>query len=600
MSFQKAIHLLYVPTLFCNMSCEYCYLGRLTEQQAEPAQVLGTLELALEKLLERGYLPFNLSFHGGEASTLPGPTLDALFQIAARHYQTYGDAIQALGFKLNPVHIKTNLLNFQKHYDIFDRHRVSISGSVDLPLSLHEKYRRDKRGRSTRERIVKNLQLLAAYPHHKKISCVVTREHLGQLDEFIDTLRWLHHDIGLDMSRFNVMFGFDAELNREKFPAKDGGTAMLNGAEQVAFYRALSAAFKGTSLEQACRDEWFKEFTPEFCCSAVNCGNKFFLLQSDGAVYSCPRGQSSPDYYYGNVLHDEVDEIIANGWKVIERNENRMQLSADCLQCAYVPHCNAGCTFVRQQAGLEKSYTCELQQAIYRDNPAQYPPLPPGERAAYRQHLLLHNNLRQLQQAHPQRETYLTPELQAEENQLAALIARDPLLRELYSESLFYLRVDGVMYPLRSAILKTARDIALLTPRSEVWLGIREDAFALACAEPLTNTLHLQMLRHTDVVYGDEQRTKQAHLFDHSLYSEAVKELARREDGYWLLDISALLLNHAGLYLDGIYNNLFITTRALRDYHYNKHKKNAFYHIQAINLPFQNLEFLFVGDEDEH
>ena len=41
-------------------------------------------------------------------------------------------------------------------------------------------------------------------------------------------------------------------------------------------------------------------------------------------------------------------------------------------------------------------------------------------------------------------------------------------------------------------------------------------------------------------------------------------------------------------------NNLFFTTTALRDYHYTKQKNNAYYHIQAINLPFQNIEFYYI------
>ena len=44
-------------------------------------------------------------------------------------------------------------------------------------------------------------------------------------------------------------------------------------------------------------------------------------------------------------------------------------------------------------------------------------------------------------------------------------------------------------------------------------------------------------------------------------------------------------------------SNLFFTTSELRDYHYMKHKNNAYYHIQAINLPFQNIEFFVVGEE---
>ena len=32
--FARAIHLLYVPTLCCNLSCSYCYLGKQTTEAA--------------------------------------------------------------------------------------------------------------------------------------------------------------------------------------------------------------------------------------------------------------------------------------------------------------------------------------------------------------------------------------------------------------------------------------------------------------------------------------------------------------------------------------------------------------------------------------
>lgn len=67
MEFKKVIHLLYVPTLFCNMGCSYCYLGRLTDQKSDHTQSLETLKKAMELLLENGYLPFNVSFHGGRS-----------------------------------------------------------------------------------------------------------------------------------------------------------------------------------------------------------------------------------------------------------------------------------------------------------------------------------------------------------------------------------------------------------------------------------------------------------------------------------------------------------------------------------------------------
>ena len=46
-------------------------------------------------------------------------------------------------------------------------------------------------------------------------------------------------------------------------------------------------------------------------------------------------------------------------------------------------------------------------------------------------------------------------------------------------------------------------------------------------------------------------------------------------------------------------NNIFFTTTALRDYHYLKQKNNAYYHIQAMNLPFQNIEFYYLKLNEE-
>lgn len=597
MQFKKALHLLYAPTAFCNMSCKYCYLGELTEQRGDGENAIKTLEHALDKLLGAGYLPFNLSLHGGEVTTLPPAVLDKLLEIAAQHYQNYGEKIQAMGFRVSPPHIKTNLLNFKKHQQAFLKHKVSISGSVDLPLTLHDKYRRDKKGDSTLERIKENLALLAHYPHHRKISCVVTQEHLQMLDEFAADIRFLHDDLGLDMSKFNIMFGFDSPLNQEKFAGQNAGTKMLDDAGQLRLYRYLQREFKGSSLETAFRTDWFKEFTPDYCCSAVNCGDKFFLLQANGDVYSCPRGQSSTNYCYGNLFADEIDDIISNGWKTIERNENKMSLDDDCMCCEYLTYCNLGCTFVREATGLKKSYTCELQKLIYQDNPERYPPLPPEKINRHAQLFLLRNQIAKLETKHTTKQAPLTSELFAPENRLSSLIEKDPILQELYSESLFFLEIDGTRYNLRSGILKNEHDLEQLNKDSKVLLGIRTDALDIACDYAVSNHLYIMLLRDTLVVYGDEQRSKQEHIFEYALYRNALDASAQRGGDYWLLDISKLLQNHAEHYLPGVKNNLFFTTKTLREYHYVKHRKNAFYHVQAINLPFQNIEFFWQHEE---
>ena len=104
------------------------------------------------------------------------------------------------------------------------------------------------------------------------------------------------------------------------------------------------------------------------------------------------------------------------------------------------------------------------------------------------------------------------------------------------------------------------------------------------------------MLRDTPVVYGDEQRSKQEHIFTYQLFFDCLDSSPLGPD--WLqADLSGIIELHRNHYRRGVLNNLFVSTSQLRDYHYQKQKNNAFYHIQAVNLPFQNFEFHYLTGE---
>ena len=48
----KCIHLLYVPTMACNMECKYCYLEENTKDEKTAHKALETLEYAVSKFKE--------------------------------------------------------------------------------------------------------------------------------------------------------------------------------------------------------------------------------------------------------------------------------------------------------------------------------------------------------------------------------------------------------------------------------------------------------------------------------------------------------------------------------------------------------------------
>ncbi|MEZ5717599.1 MAG: hypothetical protein R3E55_03770 [Burkholderiaceae bacterium] len=192
------------------------------------------------------------------------------------------------------------------------------------------------------------------------------------------------------------------------------------------------------------------------------------------------------------------------------------------------------------------------------------------------------------------RRLVLPSDLGDEKNTLPALIEADPVLQALFDGSAFVLELHGEAIALESQLLKTQRSLHTLVPGDRVRLHLRRDLLAQNCPEAVRNTVYLQMLRDTPVVYGDEQRTKQAHVFTYQLYADFLQPSLLCGDDFAQVDLSGIIDLHRAHYQRGVLNNLFVTTYFLREYHYQKQKANAFYHVQTANLPFQNFEFHFL------
>lgn len=588
----RHVHLLYVPTVFCNINCSYCYLGEQTniaDLKQDIHRAVGTLRYALAKFEQENILPFNVSLHGGEVTTMPAPVLEQLFQIIQSHYLKNFDALNALGYRKANPHIKTNLYKFSPLIELFDRYKVSISASIDLPLELHDRYRTRKDGKGWLTKTKENLKLLAAYPHAKKISATLSAVHLQDMRAIAQDIWFIHREIGLDMNNMNLMFAFESELNQQD----DHKMSLepVTAEQQLELYHFLHAEFSGTELEEGLKRHWFDEFSPSYCTNAFNCGEKFYLLQSDGNVYSCVRGQGIPEFHYGNIFDDDVKDILQSGAHKISLMHKKYGFDENCQSCGHLSTCHSGCPVVKYQRNNARSYTCELQHQMYADNPLTYPADTPEEQAVYkaRYQAEMHSEL-PTERKTALSQLILPNDIVDDKNQLQVIIQSDETLKMLYKEEMFMLEVSGEMIPLYSQILKAQRDILSITDEDSIGIHVHKDMLNIT-DDPLRNTIYMQMLRDTLVVYGDEQRTKQAHLFTYQLWLDFLLESSLAD--YKYVDISKIIHGHSHLYRDKILNNLFFTTSSLRDYHYSKQKNNAFYHIQAINLPFHNIEFCY-------
>lgn len=577
----KFIHLLYVPTMNCNMSCRYCYLGKNTNELKSDKTYLETLRYAVDKFREADVIPFNISLHGGEVTTLSAGDFRAIVEYIYNYYKENGDIIRENGFKVNPPHIKTNLLSIEKHLDTIRDFGVSISGSLDLPLSMHDEYRITKGGKGTLDTILRNIDLLATLPNRKKVSATIFKEHSLKLDEIVEDIKYLHNNTCLNMNDFNFMIGFKPQTHGEV------ELTALDEESQVALYDRMEKEFVGTDLEEGFNNAWFAEFTPAYCTNCDNCGEKFFLLEKNGDIYSCVRGQGNKDFYYGNIYTDTVDDILTTARLKIFTAHNRQGFTEECGKCPHLHLCKTGCPFVKNVYASPKSYTCLLQQKLY--NAKEYEEYPKG----FAYYYTLKN--------HPQiSDNYV--EIEYEENSLRDLINKDEKLQKVYDPTAFILRVDSTEYALESQLLKYKRDFVFLTPKSDVCIYIKEETMGALSDYPINNSLYMMLLSGDMVVYGDEQREKQEHIATLQIFKSTVEAGFSDKPGYYCVNITDFIRMYKDRLSKTNANNLFFTTSTLRDYHYWKQRNNGFYHIGAINLPFQNIEihYLTLTEDDKN
>lgn len=576
----KYIHLLYVPTLECNMCCKYCYLEDNTKDDKTKYDAYDTLKYAVNKFKESNVIPFNISLHGGEVTTLSKETFYNIVKYISDYYKENKDIITNAGFKLGTPHIKTNLYNLEKHIDTIKEFNVSISGSLDLPLSLHDEYRITKGNKKTLSKILDNIKLLEDIPNKKKVSATIFKEHYKYIDEIIKDIKYLHKNTCLDMNDFNFMIGFDYNSN--------GILHHMSEDEQVNFYKRMHEEFDGTDLDLGVNGPWFDEFGPEYCTNCDNCGEKFFLLEKNGDIYSCVRGQKNKDYYYGNIYTNSVEEILKTAFEKIFINHNKLDFNDECSKCGYLYLCKTGCPFVKNTYNSNKSYTCKLQQEIYKDRNYKKDDYNDEYVYEYLSKMRIGCNYKYI----PKNKNTSYPTLDE-------IIENDIKLKYIYSSEEFILKVDNIEYKLESQITKNIVDYAYITPNSKVVIYMKKHMINEECDFPINNSLYIMLLSGNLVTYGDEFRTKQCHIMTHQVYKDVLDNTLSDKEDYYCYDLTNIIKEYSKYLSKENTNNIFFTTSSLRDYHYTKQKNNAYYHIQAINLPFQNIDFYYIDKELE-
>lgn len=254
----------------CNIDCSYCYyfnmgessaLGRppfvnLARTKAIAAWIArGCRELAIPKVL--------VSFHGGEPMMLKPALFDAVcasLRDAITPHASLAFSIQTNGTILSDMWL-----------DLFRAHVVHVGVSIDGDRPAHDRFRRDKRARSTFNAVSGNLQRLVQWGESDSRLGPSTISVLDWRNDYKAIYRYLRNLGVRDMSYLLPDRNLDDGFPSASESAHQYGTALFD-------------------IFQA----WLTEDDPKVFVRQINNALRHFQLVANGAASSACTSAAAP------------------------------------------------------------------------------------------------------------------------------------------------------------------------------------------------------------------------------------------------------------------------------------------------------------------
>lgn len=355
----------------CNMDCTYCFYLEKEAIFQQPVHRMSdeVLEEYVKQYCESQNTPeLNFAWQGGE------PTLMGVefFEKAVKFQKKYsaGRPVQN-AFQTNGLLINNDWCKF------LAKEKFLIGLSLDGPRHIHDKFRVDRGGKPTFDRVMKTLKLMKSHRvEFNTLSCV-TRQNAKHAVEIYNFLK----STGSTFMQFipiierkpddkASLLGLKLALPPD-LAADDTDEQVMPWTVQPEQYgQFLIDIFEewvrrdvGTTFVQifdVMLNAWMG-LPPPLCVFAEKCGDAM-IIEYDGGLYSCDHFVY-PDYYLGNITETPMTELVTQEKQITFGSNKLDKLTKQCLNCDVRFACNGDCPKHRfaqttdGEAGL--SWLCE-------------------------------------------------------------------------------------------------------------------------------------------------------------------------------------------------------------------------------------------------
>lgn len=347
----------------CNLDCSYCYF--LTKEELYP----GSSFVMAEELLEdftRQYIQsqrvpqVTFAWQGGE------PTLLGIefFQKAVSFQKKYAPS---------GVHVENTFQTNGTLLDdgwcaFFKENNFLIGISIDGPPELHDKYRKDKGGRGSSERVLRGLDCLKKHKIEYNILCTV---HAGNVDQPLDVYHYIRDELESQFIQFIPVVerdnktGFQTgnKVTDRSVTGKGYGDFLITIFDEWV-QRDVGSIF--VQIFDVALVKWMR-LPGGLCIFEETCGLGL-ALEHNGDLFSCDH-YVEPKHILDNIIKSEMIDLVVSLKQYKFGMEKRSSLTRYCQKCEVRFVCNGSCPKNRirhapnGEYGL--NYLCEGYRAFF-------------------------------------------------------------------------------------------------------------------------------------------------------------------------------------------------------------------------------------------
>jgi len=321
----------------CNLDCKYCYF--LKKEELYPGVELrmsdDVLESYTRQYIEAQRVPeVTFAWQGGEPTLMGLEFFERAVEFQKKHRKPGMKVINAL--QTNGTILDDEWCAFFKEHDFL------IGLSLDGPRKLHDKYRVDKGGKASFDRVMEGLDFLKK---HQVEFNILTTVHAGNVEHPLDVYRFLRDEVGTQFIQFIPIVERKNDSGyQEGFKVtKRSLTGKGYGQFLIAIFDKWLRQDVGRVYVQIfdiALGVWYGQ-RAGLCIFEETCGLAL-AMEHNGDLYSCDH-YVEPNFFLGNIDQENLMDLVASDEQSQFGSAKRDRLPRYCQECEVRFICNGGC-----------------------------------------------------------------------------------------------------------------------------------------------------------------------------------------------------------------------------------------------------------------